>query len=76
MTTKLEQNHQTAIASGIKQADVLLENMDSWQHLAIDVTVISSFRGGLVPGAAPNKKIEKIFQVHIQTRIQVSTVCS
>ena len=47
LTTKLEQNPTTAVTSNIKPADVLFENYDNGDHLAIDVTVISPFRGGL-----------------------------
>ena len=41
----------TSVFASIKHADVLFENYDNGDHLAIDVTVISPFRGGLDNGA-------------------------
>ena len=52
LVTKLEQNPTTTITSNIKPADVLFENYDNGQHLAIDVTIVSPFRSGVTSGAA------------------------
>ena len=52
LRTKLEQNPTTAITSNIKPADVLFENYEDGHHLAVDVTVVSPFRGGVGNGAA------------------------
>ena len=51
LKTKLEQNPTTAVTANIKPADVLFENYNHGDHLAVDVTVISPFRGGLDNGA-------------------------
>ena len=48
---KLEQNPTTAITSNIKPADVLFQNYRDGKDLAIDVTIVSPFRSGLVSGA-------------------------
>ena len=42
----------TTTTSNIKPADVLFENYDNGEHMAIDVTIISPFRGGVTSGAA------------------------
>ena len=47
LRTKLEQNPTTAVTASIAPADVLFENYNNGDHLAVDVTVISPFRGGL-----------------------------
>ena len=52
LTTKLEQNPTTTVSTNIKPADVLFENYDKGQHLAIDVTIVSPFRSGITSGAA------------------------
>ena len=52
LTTKVEQNPTTTVSSNIKPADVLFENYDEGQHLAIDVTIVSPFRSGITAGAA------------------------
>ena len=46
LCSKLEQNLTTAVTANIAPADVLFENYNDGNHLAIDVTVISPFRGG------------------------------
>ena len=48
---KLEQNPTTAITSNIKPADVLFQNYSDGKDLAIDITIVSPFRSGLVSGA-------------------------
>ena len=49
---KLEQNPTTAMTSKIAPADVLFHNYEQGDHLAIDVTRISPFRGGVQNEAA------------------------
>ena len=49
--SKLEQNPTTEITSKIKPADVLFENYQDGQDLAVDVTIISPFRSGLLSRA-------------------------
>ena len=52
LVTKVEQNPTTTTTSNIKPADVLFENYDNGEHMAIDVTIISPFRSGVSSGAA------------------------
>ena len=52
LITKIEQNPTTAITSNIKPADVLFENYQQGQSLAIDVTCVSPFRCNVQSRAA------------------------
>ena len=44
LRTKLEQHPITAVTANIAPVDVLFENYNNGDHLAVDVIVISSFR--------------------------------